>query len=145
MIGGCRGQGPGRIHFLVTSRARNTVRFDEVKYGPFGGCCCNCGAGYHDNLVSPYGCCYQRPASPVSFYFGRGLLNITSVKHRLNAHAASIISSMSPGFHVPAELVARAKYSILCDGAVSLSPHRLSSFGFSGTIAHGAFVSPVRA
>ena len=48
---------------------------------------------------------------------------------RLNAHLASIASSGS--FRMPAEVLPRG-----IDATVA---SRLSSFGFSGTIAHGAF------
>ena len=57
---------------------------------------------------------------------------------RLNAHLSSIVSSKP--FQMPVEVVPRTLAS---------SGSRLSSFGFSGTIAHGAFsaqslVSPQR-
>ena len=47
---------------------------------------------------------------------------------RLNAHLSSIVSSKP--FQMPVEVVPRTS---------TLSGSRLSSFGFSGTIAHGAF------
>ena len=47
---------------------------------------------------------------------------------RLNAHLSSIVSSKP--FQMPVEVVARTTAS---------SGSRVSSFGFSGTIAHGAF------
>ena len=47
---------------------------------------------------------------------------------RLNAHLSSIVSSKP--FQMPVDVVARTRTS---------SGSRLSSFGFSGTIAHGAF------
>ena len=51
------------------------------------------------------------------------------VLDRLNAHLASIASSGS--FRMPAEVPPR--------GIDEIAWSRLSSFGFSGTIAHGAF------
>ena len=51
------------------------------------------------------------------------------VIRRLNAHLASIASSGS--FRMPGEVLPR------CGDATAAA--RLSSFGFSGTIAHGAF------
>ena len=48
---------------------------------------------------------------------------------RLNAHLASIASVGS--FRMPGE--------VLPHGGDTTAPSRLSSFGFSGTIAHGAF------
>ena len=51
---------------------------------------------------------------------------------RLNAHLSSLVSSGS--FQMPVEVLPRATRG---DGVES----RLSSFGFSGTIAHAAFVS----
>ena len=53
----------------------------------------------------------------------------TCVPRRLNAHLASIASSGS--FRMPGEMLPRGDSDASC--AV-----RLSSFGFSGTIAHGA-------
>ena len=50
---------------------------------------------------------------------------------RLNAHLSSIVSSKP--FQMPVDVVARTRTS---------SGSRLSSFGFSGTIAHGAFGAP---
>ena len=47
---------------------------------------------------------------------------------RLNAHLSSIVSSKP--FQMPVEVISRTTAS---------SDSRLSSFGFSGTIAHGAF------
>ena len=47
---------------------------------------------------------------------------------RLNAHLSSIVSSKP--FQMPVDVVPRTTAS---------SGSRLSSFGFSGTIAHGAF------
>ena len=53
---------------------------------------------------------------------------------RLNAHLASIASSGA--FRMPAEVLPR--------GIDESAWSRLSSFGFSGTIAHGAFGSGTR-
>ena len=58
--------------------------------------------------------------------------------NRLNTHLSSLIVS-SRCFYMPVELVARAK-CVSDDSFESSSLGRLSSFGFSGTIAHGAFV-----
>ena len=55
----------------------------------------------------------------------------STARHRLNAHLRSIMAS----FCAPVEATARVEAN--CIGSVSTS--RLSSFGFSGTIAHGAF------
>ena len=51
--------------------------------------------------------------------------------HRLNAHLASIVSSGS--FQMPVEVTSR--------GIVESAPSRLSSFGYSGTIAHALVTS----
>jgi len=48
---------------------------------------------------------------------------------RLNAHLSSLVSSRS--FRMPVEALPRTTHGSL--------ESRLSSFGFSGTIAHGAF------
>jgi hypothetical protein len=55
-------------------------------------------------------------------------VSITFLLCRLNAHLSSIVSSKP--FQMPVEVVSRT---------TSSSGSRLSSFGFSGTIAHGAF------
>ena len=52
---------------------------------------------------------------------------------RLNAHLTSIVSSQLSSFFAPVEATGRAAVA----GARRTS--RLSSFGFSGTIAHGCF------
>ena len=58
-------------------------------------------------------------------------------------HLLSILSLKS-SFYMAAESVARLETIVLTDiRFVSVSPGRLSSFGFSGTIAHGVFVSLV--
>ena len=51
---------------------------------------------------------------------------------RLNVHLSSIVSSKP--FQMPVEVVSRVTNSVENAGV-----SRLSSFGFSGTIAHGAF------
>ena len=56
------------------------------------------------------------------------MLSITFSFCRLNAHLSSIVSSKP--FQMPLDVVPRT---------TSSSGSRLSSFGFSGTIAHGAF------
>ena len=56
------------------------------------------------------------------------ILSIILFSSRLNAHLSSIVSSKP--FQMPVEVVPRTTV---------LSGSRLSSFGFSGTIAHGAF------
>ena len=55
------------------------------------------------------------------------MLSITPSR-RLNAHLSSIVSSKP--FQMPVDVVSRTTAS---------NSSRLSSFGFSGTIAHGAF------
>ena len=63
------------------------------------------------------------------------VLFINVVNHillcRLNAHLSSIVSSKP--FQMPVEVISRT---------TALSGSRLSSFGFSGTIAHGGFGAP---
>ena len=58
-------------------------------------------------------------------------MNQTCLTRRLNAHLASIASSGS--FRMPGEVLPR------CGDATAAA--RLSSFGFSGTIAHALFAS----
>ena len=62
--------------------------------------------------------------SPVFFTY---ILSIIFFR-RLNAHLSSIVSSKP--FQMPIEVISRTRAS---------NGSRLSSFGFSGTIAHGAF------
>ena len=57
---------------------------------------------------------------------------------RLNAHLLSILSSKS-SFFVVVDLLGRALTTD--NDNMQTSPGRLSSFGFSGTIAHGAFAA----
>jgi len=61
---------------------------------------------------------------------------------RLNAHLSSIVSvsTRRSSFRMPVEALARTGRRD--DGRLGRCASRLSSFGFSGTIAHGAFASP---
>jgi hypothetical protein len=61
-----------------------------------------------------------------------GAVAVNAQLRGLNVHLSSIVASKP--FQMPVEVVSRAIDSI-GDAGVS----RLSSFGFSGTIAHGAF------
>ena len=54
---------------------------------------------------------------------------------RLNAHLSSLVSSREALFRLPVDVVGRCCNIVL----ERSSPGRLSSFGFSGTIAHGLF------
>ena len=105
----------------------------EVERGPLGGCsggrgpslaCC----GASDGLC----CCCECTAArvrPLRFiYF------VILFLRRLNAHLSSIVSSKP--FQMPVDVVPRTS---------GLGDSRLSSFGFSGTIAHGAFRVSTRA
>ena len=56
------------------------------------------------------------------------MLSVMFLLRRLNAHLSSIVASKP--FQMPVEVIPRT---------TKLSGSRLSSFGFSGTIAHGAF------
>ena len=72
----------------------------------------------------------QRAAAPVDSRVLKSEARETRcIARRLNAHLASIASSGS--FRMPGEVLPR------CGAATAEA--RLSSFGFSGTIAHGAF------
>jgi hypothetical protein len=103
------------------------VHVAEVERGPPGaggrGCgpgfaCCGASAGISR------GC--QRAVARVR---PLGFANIVILfLRRLNAHLSSIVSSKP--FQMPVEVISRTTAS---------SDSRLSSFGFSGTIAHGAF------
>ena len=70
-------------------------------------------------------------------------LGIDPLPRRLNAHVASLLRSCrgAAAFQMPAEVVGRALLMSF-DSHEAHSAHltgRLSSFGFSGTIAHGLF------
>ena len=69
---------------------------------------------------------------------------LTDVARRLNVHLASIVSTSRSGLIMPVEMRARTRPGGSL-GAVSncACPGRLSSFGFSGTIAHGAFAAVI--
>ena len=77
----------------------------------------------------------QRAAAPVDSRVLKSEARETRcIARRLNAHLASIASSGS--FRMPGEVLPR------CGDATAAA--RLSSFGFSGTIAHGAFGTGAR-
>lgn len=105
----------------------------EVKHGPPGATCgcselsfCSHRAPYRLHDCSE---CRNEPAR--CSFCDLGYINHSFL--RLNMHLASIARSSS--FEMPAGLVPRA--------SAQSSPGRLSSFGFSGTIAHGAFLRSV--
>ena len=99
----------------------------EVERGPLGaggrgrgpGVAC-CGTSHS------FGCCCECAAArvrPLRFTY-----IVILFLRRLNAHLSSIVSSKP--FQMPVDVVSRTSAS---------SGSRLSSFGFSGTIAHGSF------
>ena len=99
----------------------------QVELGSPGGSCGGRGALISDRRASVGGSCrHQRAATRVRYYLR--LLEFQFYFYRLNAHLSSIVSSKP--FQMPVEVVSRT---------TSSSDSRLSSFGFSGTIAHGAF------
>lgn len=64
-----------------------------------------------------------------------------SAPRRLNAHLSSIVSSKRPlSIHLPVEQIVRDGIGCgTCGVVIPRAESRLSSFGFSGTIAHGAY------
>ena len=110
-----------------TWQRSHPVHVAEVERGPLGaGGCCR-GPGLARCRASDgFGRCCQWAAARVR------VLCFTYVVilflRRLNAHLSSIVSSKP--FQMPVDVVPRTTAS---------SGSRLSSFGFSGTIAHGAF------
>ena len=99
----------------------------EVERGPLGDSGRGRGPGFASGGASDgFGCCCECAIARV-----RPLRFISIVilfSRRLNAHLSSIVSSKP--FQMPVEVVPRT---------IASSGSRLSSFGFSGTIAHGAF------
>ena len=122
--------GGRRCWGIVCELKLDTMHILEVKYGPPGAIC----GRSRPDFSYPYALWSsdyrnERAAELVghnSFDILRNLLS----KIRLNVHLSSVAQSSS--FEMPAELVPRA--------TAQSSSGRLSSFGFSGTIAHGAFV-----
>ena len=67
---------------------------------------------------------------------------LTDVARRLNVHLASIVSTSRSGLIMPVEVRARTRPGGSLRGVGHRAcPGRLSSFGFSGTIAHGALTA----
>ena len=105
------------------------VYVSQVKPGPSGGSSSCSWALVADRGVSVGGSYrYQCAATRVRYYLRLIRIPICSL-HRLNVHLSSIVSSKP--FQMPVEVLPRATYTHRMS--------RLSSFGFSGTIAHGAF------
>ena len=125
IVGGRRDAGV--VQADGTWKRIDPVHVAEVKRGPLGaggsgrgpGIAC-CGAT--DGLC----CCCQCTAARVRLL--RFLPIVILFVRRLNAHLSSIVSSKP--FQMPVEVTLRT---------TAASGSRLSSFGFSGTIAHGAF------
>jgi len=113
----------------------NIVHVTEVERGPLGGGRRGCGPGVaYCWAADGFGRCCQRATARVCL-----LCFMSSIKlflRRLNAHLSSIVSSKP--FQMPVDVISRAATS------VDNSSSRLSSFGFSGTIAHGAFSTEMR-
>ena len=99
----------------------------EVERGPLGGGSRGCGPGIAGGGAADgfYYCCECAVARVCLFSFAYIVILLS---RRLNAHLSSIVSSKP--FQMPVEVDPRT---------TALSASRLSSFGFSGTIAHGAF------
>ena len=99
----------------------------EVERGPLGSCSGGRGPGVTGCwAIDDISRCSQRAAARVRpLRFTNIVILFLS---RLNAHLSSIVSSKP--FQMPVDVVPRT---------TAFSGSRLSSFGFSGTIAHGAF------
>ncbi len=110
-----------------TWRRSDPVHVPEVERGPPGAGGGGRGPGVaYCWAFDGFRCCCQCAVArvrPLRFTY----IFILFVR-RLNAHLSSIVSSKP--FQMPVDMVARTSAS---------SGSRLSSFGFSGTIAHGAF------
>ena len=146
--GGRRGPGfvararrrPGRESSSGATAAdhKGAMRVAQVERGPPGG-----GGGGRGPLVAHHRTCArracrrQRAAARVRGSGTRLLLPADlDCLRRLNAHLSSVASSRTSSFEMPVEPAARARADSL-----AYPRGRLSSFGFSGTIAHGAFLA----
>ena len=99
----------------------------EVERGPLGAGCRGRGPSVASGRAADgFGRCCQCTIARVCLFSFAYVVILFS--RRLNAHLSSIVSSKP--FQTPVEVVLRTTAS---------SGSRLSSFGFSGTIAHGAF------
>ena len=125
---------------------RSAMRVSQVKCGPPGGGRCgrrSCVPG--GGAARGWGRRGERAAARVAWLAGvdvRASLGGWADARggralRLNAHLSSIVSSRRSSFCMPVELLARACWRE--EGSRRGGSSRLSSFGFSGTIAHGAF------
>ena len=98
----------------------------EVERGPLGAGGCGCGPGVAGGgTADGFSHRCQRAAARVRLLCFTHIVTLFS--RRLNAHLSSIVSSKP--FQMPVDVAPRT----------TSSGSRLSSFGFSGTIAHGAF------
>ena len=99
----------------------------EVERGPLGAGGCGCGPGVAGGgTADGFSHRCQRAAARVRLLCFTHIVTLFS--RRLNAHLSSIVSSKP--FQMPVDVAPRT---------TAFSGSRLSSFGFSGTIAHGAF------
>ena len=106
----------------------NPVHVAEVERGPLGAGGRSCGPGVADGRATDcFGRCCQCSTARVRPLCFTNIV-ILFLLRRLNAHLSSIVSSKP--FQMPVEVTSRTTAS---------SGSRLSSFGFSGTIAHAAF------
>ena len=110
------------------------VQFLQVKHGPFGGSRSGRRARIADSDTSPSDSCHCQRTTPLVPIDYMPIAKMRLLAYfRLNSHLSSIISPSS--FEIPVEQVARVQSGVI-SGSTSLSSARLSSFGFSGTIAH---------
>ena len=125
IVGGRRDEGVVQVD--RTGYRINPVHVPEVERGPPGAGGRGRGPGVAGGgAADGFGRCRQCAVArvrPLRFTYIFILFS-----RRLNAHLSSIVSSKP--FQVPVDVVPRT---------TAFSGSRLSSFGFSGTIAHGAF------
>ena len=108
--------------------AVDMMRVFEVKHGPFGAVGGCRGIGLSCARASQH---MRRRCERAAQTAGPRLVQepLNSDSARLNTHVSSVVLSQ---FNMPAEVSAAGQNERWSVG-------RLSSFGFSGTIAHGAF------
>ena len=125
IVGGRRDEGVVQVD--RTGYRINPVHVPEVERGPPGAGGRGRGPGVAGGRAAD-GFCYWCECAVARVRSLRFTHIVILLSRRLNAHLSSIVSSKP--FQMPVEVVSRTTAS---------SGSRLSSFGFSGTIAHGAF------
>ena len=125
IVGGRRDEGVVQVD--RSWYCTNIVHVPEVERGPLGSCSGGRGPGVAGGgAADGFGRCCECAVARVRPLRFTNIVILIS--RRLNAHLSSIVSSKP--FQMPVDVAPRT---------TAVSGSRLSSFGFSGTIAHAAF------